>query len=187
MQSKKTNSPKFFQIKIVLAEVKPSVWRRVLVPGSMTLHKLHKVIQAAMGWTDSHLHQFTLDDRLFSLPSPEDWEPVEDERKFTLEQLVPFEKTQFFYEYDFGDGWSHSLLVEKITTSGSESLVRCLDGKRACPPEDVGGPWGYKDFLKAIRDPNHEEHDSYLEWAGGPFDPELCDLAEINAALKRIK
>jgi len=187
MQSKKTKGRKVYQIKIVLAEVKPSVWRRVLEPGSMTLHKLHKVIQAAMGWTDSHLHQFTLDARLFSLPSPEDWEPVEDERKFTLEQLVPFEKTQFFYEYDFGDGWSHSLLVEKITTSGSESLVRCLDGKRACPPEDVGGPWGYKDFLKAIRDPNHEEHDSYLEWAGGPFDPELCDLAEINAALKRIK
>ncbi|OPZ73418.1 MAG: Plasmid pRiA4b ORF-3-like protein [bacterium ADurb.Bin478] len=187
MQSKKTNSPKFFQIKIVLAEVKPSVWRRVLVPGSMTLFKLHKVIQAAMGWTDSHLHQFVMEDRRFSLPSPEDWEPVEDERKFTLEQLVPFEKAQFFYDYDFGDGWSHSLVVEKIIITDSESHARCLAGKRACPPEDVGGVWGYKDFLKAIRDPNHEEHDSYLEWVGGSFDPELCDLAEINAALKRIK
>jgi len=177
-----------YQLKVTLHGSPPPIWRRVLVPGKFSLHEVHQVIQLVMGWTDSHLHQFIIDGQYYSIPSPEDFESVRDERRHSLSQIVTREKSKFFYEYDFGDSWEHEIVVEKILSP--ESGVKypaCIKGKRACPPEDVGGLWGYETFLEAIGDPHHEEHDSYLEWVGGDFDPEACDLVEINQALARVK
>jgi hypothetical protein len=177
-----------YQLKVTLRGIRPPIWRRVLVPAKFSLHKLHQVIQLAMGWTDSHLHEFIINGLPYSIPSPEDFEPVSDERRHSLSQIAMREKRKFFYEYDFGDSWEHEIVVEKILSP--ESGVKypaCIKGKRACPPEDVGGVWGYETFLEAIGDPHHEEHDSYLEWVGGYFDPEACDLDEINQALARVK
>lgn len=185
-------SPKSFssiyQLKITLHDSHPPIWRRVLVPCNFSFYQLHQVIQLSMGWTDSHLHQFIVDGEHFSIPSSEDWEPVIDERRFTLEQIAPSLKRKFIYEYDFGDNWTHNVIVEKIITpEPGEKYPQCIKGKRACPPEDVGGVWGYETFLEAIQDAGHEEHDSYLEWVGGEFDPEAFDLAVVNQALWRMK
>ncbi|MBN1582255.1 MAG: plasmid pRiA4b ORF-3 family protein [Anaerolineae bacterium] len=177
-----------YQIKITLSGSKPPIWRRVLVRGDTTLGKLHDIIQAVMGWLDYHLHLFTIDGVHFGVPSPDDWEPVLDERKIRLDRIVPGEGTKFIYEYDFGDSWDHVLLVEKIMPSEQGvAYPACIKGRRACPPEDVGGIWGYYGFLEAIQDPGHPEHDDYLEWIGGEFDPERFDLDETDAALQRLR
>lgn len=177
-----------YQLKITLDDSRPPIWRRVLVPGSFNLYQLHQVIQGAMGWTDSHLHQFSIDGEHYGIPSIEDWAPVIDEREFKLEQIAPSIKCKFIYEYDFGDGWRHLLLVEKILSPTlGEKYPQCIKGKRACPPEDVGGIRGYENFLDALRDERHEEHDSYLEWVGGKFDSEAIDLALINQELQQIE
>jgi hypothetical protein len=177
-----------YQLKITLRDSRPPIWRRVLVPGDFTLFKLHYVIQAAFGWLDYHLHQFIIDGSYYSIPSPEDWEPIIDERRFTLQTIAPTPGKKFTYEYDFGDSWEHNILVEKIIPAEpSTTYPVCVKGKRACPPEDVGGIWGYANFLEAIADPAHEEHDSYLEWVGGEFDPEEFDLEQINKLLKQVK
>ena len=177
-----------YQLKITLRNSRPPIWRRVLVPGKFSLFKLHQAIQAAMGWTDSHLHQFIIDNQRYSIPSPDDWEPVIDERRHSVSRIVPREKRSFIYEYDFGDDWEHLILVEKILVPDPKvKYPVCTAGKKACPPEDVGGVYGYADFLEALRDPDHEEHDSYLEWAGGEFNPDALDLDEINRELRRIR
>ncbi len=177
-----------YQLKVSLRYSKPTIWRRLLVPGSITLHQLHQIIQTAMGWTDSHLHQFIIADEYFGITSPEDWQPVMNERRYRLNQIAPSEKVKFIYEYDFGDSWEHEILVEKI--QAPEAGIKyplCIKGKRACPPEDVGGVWGYMEFVEAMRDPNHEEHDSYIEWWDDDFDPEEFDIEAVNKALQRIK
>lgn len=178
-----------YQLKVSLLEVEPPVWRRLLVPGTMSLDRLHTVIQKAMGWTDSHLHEFVIRGRRYGEPDPEEPDAdLEHEWKATLRQVAPAEGLQFEYLYDFGDGWTHEVLVESITAQekGSRYPV-CLAGERRCPPEDCGGPYGYADFLKAIRDPNHPEHDEMLAWAGGAFDPEVLDLNAVNRKLRLLK
>lgn len=188
--SEKSSSPEqeIYQIKITLKGSKPPIWRRVLVPGGISLYQLHQVVQEAMGWTNSHLHQFIIDDEFYGLPSPDDWEPVVDERQYILSQIAPSEKSKFVYEYDFGDSWEHVILVEKIMSpQAGVPYPVCIKGKRHRPPEDVGGIWGYEFFLEALNDPEHEEHDSYLEWWGGEFDAEEFDLESVNIGLQRIK
>ena len=189
ISGKSTNSiNRIYQIKIALRESKPPIWRRLLVSDSINLYKLHQIIQTAMGWTDSHLHQFIIDGEYYSIPSPEDWRPVIDERHSHINQIAPSESDKFIYEYDFGDGWEHEVLVEKILPHEPGVIYPvCIKGKRACPPEDVGGIWGYEEFLVAMSDPNHEEHDLFLDWWGGKFDPESFDLEEINFALRQLK
>ncbi len=177
-----------YQVKVTLRDSKPPIWRRLLVSGSITFYKLHYIIQIAMGWTDCHLHQFIIEGKYFGIPSPEDWQPIMDERRYHLNQIAPSENSKFIYEYDFGDSWEHEILVEKIQPP--ESGIKyplCIKGKRACPPEDVGGVWGYMEFVEAMSNPNHDEHDSYFEWWGGEFDPEKFDVEEINQALRKIK
>jgi hypothetical protein len=185
--SRVTAKTKIFEIKIELREVRPAVLRRVQVPGEITLAGLHQVVQVAMGWTDSHLHEFGVDGARYGLPDP-DWDDGEvvDEARVKLFRLLG-QGDRMGYVYDFGDGWTHRLTVEKVL--GAEpgvSYPRCVSGRRACPPEDVGGPWGYDEFLAAIADPAHSEHEQYREWVGGPFDPAAFDLDEVNAALAEL-
>lgn len=182
-----SSSNKIYQIKVTLRHSKPPIWRRLLVSSGANLFDLHKIIQVAMGWTNSHLHQFIVRGEYYSIPSEEDWEPVIDERKYRLAEIAPAEQSKFIYEYDFGDSWEHEVVVEKILPVDPKAKYPyCVKGKRACPPEDVGGIWGFEEFLEAMKDPKHEEHESYVEWWGGQYDPEAIDLDGINQGLQNI-
>ncbi len=140
-----------------------------------------------MGWTNSHLHHFIIHERYYGIPRDDDWQAVIDERHTRLADVAPVEKSAFVYEYDFGDSWEHDVLVETIAPpSPDEVTPRGLGGQRACPPEDVGGVWGYESLLEALAAPGHPEHASSREWAGDDFDPEAFDLDAINQALQHI-
>ncbi len=177
---------KIFQLKITLKDIRPPVWRRVQVR-DCSLADLHEVIQVAMGWENYHLYDFEVGGERYTDPRGMDDLDMEDAGRVRLGQLAPKEKAKFRYTYDFGDNWQHEVLVEKILPpqEGREYPV-CIAGKRACPPEDVGGPWGYTEFAEAIRDPEHEQHEEFLEWRG-EFDPEGFDLEAVNKQLKRLR
>jgi hypothetical protein len=179
-----------YQLKITLEGSRPPIWRRIHVPGDLTLATLHSVIQEVMGWQDSHLHQFIVGKSYYGNPSMDEISElkIKDERKVRLDRALSRPMQKIVYEYDFGDGWYHEILLEEILEpqAGARYPV-CIAGKRACPPEDVGGIGGYANFLAAINDPDHEEHDEYLEWAGGEFDPEEFNLDRVNAILRRIR
>ncbi len=178
-----------YQLKITLRGLRPLIWRRFQVPGDYTLDRLHRVIQRVMGWTDSHLHEFIVRGRHYGTPSDE-WEgpPVVSERRARLCDVAPREKARFVYVYDFGDGWEHDVLVEKIVEpQPGQRYPACLAGQHACPPEDCGGYPGYIEFVAAISNPAHPEHAEMLEWVGGAFDPWAFDLDGVNRALKRFR
>jgi hypothetical protein len=179
-----------YRLKVTLKNSKPPIWRRIEVAGNTRLDKLHRVLQATMGWWDAHLHQYIVGDAYYGEPHPdyEMWgDKMLDESKYRLNQIAPAENSRFVYEYDFGDSWEHVVLVEKILPPEKGiHYPRCIKGKRACPPEDVGGVWGYGSFLEAINDPKHPEHEEVLEWAGDDFDAEAFDLEDINAALQPV-
>jgi hypothetical protein len=179
-----------YQLKVTLDGIKPPIWRRIQVRGDLSLFNLHKIIQVAMGWEDSHLHQFMVGKDYYAIPSPEDPWPMEtkNEKRAKLFQVAPVEKARFIYEYDLGDSWYHVILVEKILhPDGEQEHPVCLAGKRSRPPEDCGGISGYYEFLVAIRDPKHPDHEDMLTWAGGDFDPGRFDIEEINRLLDKIK
>jgi hypothetical protein len=147
--------------------------------------QLHQVLQIVMGWTDTHLHQFTIGGERYAIPSPDDWgQRPSDERKVRLVDFAGSE-TRFRYENDFGDGWEHDLVVEKRTEMAPVAPTLCIDGRRSCPPEDCGGPWGYAEFLEIIANPKHEQHAERLEWIGGTFDPEYFNTALVNQILAK--
>jgi hypothetical protein len=187
MAAKKT---KVYQLKITLEDIRPPIWRRVLVNSSSSLADLHWIIQIAMGWTNSHLHQFRHGGEFYQTPDPFDdglgFMDALDSSQYRIDRLLTREKDNMRYEYDFGDGWRHKIVLEKILPADDAlSLPQCIKGKRACPPEDVGGVWGYEDLLEILEDKNHEEYKSRLDWLGGEFDPEALDLSDINQQLKR--
>jgi hypothetical protein len=179
-----------YQVKITLNGIKPPIWRRVQIKDG-SLAELHEIIQTCMSWEDYHLHVFAIGGEQFGLPEqwnePGGWgEPeVGDSRKIKLSQLVAQGIKKFRYVYDMGDSWEHTLQIEKtLPAETGVKYPRCTDGKRACPPEDCGGPWGYDDFLEAIQNPEHERHEELLEWIGGDFDPEAFDPDSVNAELR---
>lgn len=173
-----------YQIKISLIGAKPPIWRTVLVSSDLGLGAFHDVIQAAMGWTDSHLHQFFDNEKSYGIPDDDFELETEDEADYKLSQLLKKEKETLTYEYDFGDSWEHKILLEKILPFDTHTVLPvCIKGKRACPPEDCGGIWGYEELLEIISDPEHPEHESMLEWLGGDFDPDEFNLEEINEDL----
>lgn len=182
-----SNEP-VYQLKVTLKESKPPIWRRVLVPGSVTLYKLHQILQSVMGWEDYHLHQFTVDGIRYGEPDPDFGLDIKSERRVKLNQIAPEVKDRFVYEYDFGDSWEHQILVEKILPPqpGARYPI-CIAGKRACPPEDCGGIWGYADFVEAVQDSRHPEHNAMRDWVGRPFDPEAFDIDAVNQVLKGIR
>jgi len=176
-----------YQLKITLKGAKPPIWRRFLIESSVTLPRLHDAIQIVMGWTNSHLHQFIADGAYFGVPDPDfGLDEVLDEKKYKLNQLLTAEKDSISYEYDFGDDWTHKITLEKILPFDPKAqLPFCVKAKGACPPEDVGGIWGYYGFLDALNDPEHSEHEEYLEWIGGGFDPTAFDIEEVNKLLAK--
>jgi len=179
-----------FQLRIQLEDVKPVIWRRLLVPGSVRLSKLHDMFQAAMGWTNSHLHSFTVGDECYGmrLEDDEDDDPDEiDENTVTVVQTLGGHK-RFAYLYDFGDNWRHDVVIEdEIRSINGLKFAVCVDGQNACPPEDCGGTGGFTELLEILADPDHEEREHYLGWVGGLFDPTAFDLASVNAELQRLR
>jgi hypothetical protein len=178
------------QLRIELRSVKPQVWRCILVPETITLAKLHVALQWTMGWTNSHLHEYEIARRRYGVPDRE-WPeeiPLTDERRVWLSSFIEAGVRRFTYLYDFGDGWEHVVQIEDLVAPrpGLSPIV-CLAGANACPPEDVGGPHGYAEFLAILADPSHEEHADMLRWAGGSFDPSAFDLEATNHLLKTIK
>lgn len=180
-----TEKTKIFELDIVLEQAEPSVRRRVQVPGDVNLAVLHEVVQSAMGWTNSHLHEFEIDGRRYGIPDPDgDGQDLTDEAEGRLFRLVG-PGAWFSYLYDFGDNWAHQITVEKIIAPApGVRYPRCVSGQGACPPEDVGGPWGYDEFQTVLADPSHPEHDERLDWAGGSFDPHHFDLDAADRALE---
>ena len=179
-----------WQLKIELLDVTPTVWRRLIVPETIKLPKLDRAIQAAFGWTNSHLHEFIIAGVRYAYPDPEWAEELKqvDETRIVLLDALGYEARSFDYVYDFGDHWHHVAIVEDrhIRTSPT-SPVHCSGGENACPPEYVGGAHGYAEFLEALADPDHEEHERYQTWSGGNFDPKRLDLDATNHALAKIK
>jgi len=172
-----------YQIKVTLIGSKPPIWRRILVANTTTLSGVHTILQTVMGWTDSHLHMFKINEQIYDDLEDDEYGDLgtKNEARFKLNQVVVPEGAKFRYEYDFGDSWKHELIVEKILPA--EKGVRypvCIGGKNACPPEDMGGIRGYSYFLEAIANSNHPEHDSYLEWIGGKFDSKHFNLDDVN-------
>jgi hypothetical protein len=187
MVSKKRET-EIYQLKVTLVGLRPPIWRRILVKADTTLAGLHDVLQVAMGWTDSHLHQYVADGDYYGVPDPAFFDEVEDERKVRLNQILLGPRDRLTYEYDFGDSWTHQILLEKILPpEPGARYPKIVAGKRACPPEDVGGIFGYAEFLDAIQDPSHPEHEEYMDWTGDGFDPEAFDLEEANRQLARVK
>jgi hypothetical protein len=153
------------------------------MPGSATLADLHHAIQAAMGWYNSHLHQFDIAGQPYGDRRMMDY--VTDEYRMTLNKLANSGAKNFGYTYDFGDNWEHVVTIEKVSKIGSEpSGPMCIAGKRACPPEDCGGLWGYYHLLEVLADPNHPEYDDQREWIAEDFDPDVFDLARTNLNIK---
>jgi hypothetical protein len=184
------NAPKY-ELKVTLSGLR--VWRKLLVRGDMNLGLLHAVLQVAMGWTNSHLHQFIIGRARYSAPMPEEAlfldEPDLDEEDAVLMDVVPRTQMKFVYEYDFGDSWDHRISVVKKhpPDTALDGVAKCLDGAYACPPEDCGGIPGYAELLEIINDPRHAEYESMMEWLGGGFDPTAFDLQKVNKYLKKLK
>jgi hypothetical protein len=177
-----------YTLHINLLEIEPAIWRRLVVPGSMTLAKLHRAIQVAMGWESYHVYLFTVGRHSYG-EGVSEWneleQRVQNAKRTTLEEVAPRKGARFLYTYDMGDGWNHEIRVEAIQ---NESLtnIRCLAGERSCPPEDCGGPPGYERLLEKLFDPKHPEHHEMKEWAGD-FSPESFSVEAVNRRLARLK
>lgn len=178
-----------YQIQIALKYFKPKIWRRLLISSDTLLPDLHKIIQTAMGWENGHLHQFVKDTKFYSLKMQDDdfWDGDNniDYKKLKIADLLSFEKDKMIYEYDFGDGWEHEIILEKIIPNDGKLLNPiCIDGKMSCPPEDCGGVGGYMQLLEILSQPKHLDYEEYFEWYGGEIDPENFDKEDINEALR---
>ena len=175
------------QFKVTLRGSKPPIWRRVQVVGDSSLGALHTVLQVVMGWDGYHLHQFMAGGDYYSDPAMVDDLDTLDEDTVTLRQVAPREGMKLYYEYDFGDSWEHALLIEKyLPAAPDQQYPVCITGRRASPPEDCGGVWGYEAMLEALADPKHPDHEHWSEWVGDNFDPAAFDLATINARLRQF-
>ena len=174
-----------YTLKVTLRGVRPPIWRRVNVPGRTTLADLHGVLQIALGWTNSHLHQFVVGREIFGMPGPDiDGPRMQSERKAQLEEIA-VAKSKFIYEYDFGDGWEHDVFVETVEPA-TESGPECVEGRRAIPPEDCGGTHGYANLIETLADPKHEEHESMREWVGPYWQSERFDIDVVNKELRAL-
>jgi hypothetical protein len=183
-------SPKPVFLRIELHDIQPLIWRRIVVSNQSTLASLHNYLQWVMGWQDTHAHEFEVGEHLIApawwiaemAEGPKD-SSYKDESRVSVSKVVAElgVSGEFDYRYDMGDGWAHRIVIEApLATMADLPLPRCTAGENACPPEDVGGPPGYAEFLAALANPAHDEHVHMLEWVGGVFDPKGFDLNRIN-------
>ena len=174
-----------YQLKVTLKWSRPPIWRRLQIASTDNLEDLHIVLQIVMGWTNSHLHEFASGRDRYGVLDEEFSSDVHDEIEYRMDQVLQKEKDRLNYTYDFGDGWEHELVLEKILPYQTDTVLPiCLKASRACPPEDVGGVPGYEMFLEAISDPAHPDHEEMLDWFGEGFDAEHYDLSETNKLLR---
>lgn len=179
---------KNYTIKISLKDSNPKIWRRIKVQSHILLKDFHIVIQATMGWTNSHLHEFIHNDRYYTqrLPDDELWDELGnvDYKDIMVSGFLKKEKEKMVYIYDLGDYWEHEILLEKIEHKIEEEFYPyCLAGKRNCPPEDSGGIFGYSEKLKILSQPKHKEFKNTISWLGKDFDPEYFNTRTTNNVL----
>lgn len=182
---------KIIQLKIVLDETKPEIWRRIQVESNITFMELHHAIQIAMGWENCHLFEFKVNSYRISYDSEklfEDDDAVIDANSVILESVLTESKEKFIYEYDFGDYWVHKITVEKLLPKdNSIKYPICIGGALACPHEDSGGVYGYYEKLEIIKNPEHPEYKEIRKWLGAKFNPEYFDIEKTNKGLSKIK
>ena len=192
MPARSQSSSNVYQVHIALLHTQPKIWRRLLAPPHFTLRRFHQAIQIAMGWTDSHLHEFCVGKQIYGAPDADN-DPFgitrrKDERHVLLREMLPRIGSKAFYTYDFGDSWEHEVSLEKLRKFDPGMIYPvCLAGEMACPPEDCGGLPGYYALLEALRDPRHEQHEELLEWVGEGYDPVSFSLERVNRVLQKMK
>jgi hypothetical protein len=178
------------QLKIMLLGVQPPIWRRVQVGTSVRFDQLHQLFQTVMGWTNSHLHEFRVNEQrigqFFDGLDLEGDDELIDEKTVRLGEVITQADTSFQYTYDFGDSWEHEIVIEHWLTAATQMFYPvCLDGERNCPPEDCGGVWGYKELLTVLNDRTHPDQDETLTWLGGRYHPESFNLSQVNRQLAK--
>ena len=182
--------PDIYQLKVTLLGTKPPIWRRLLVPAGLILAKLHGVLQIAMGWRDEHLYEFHVGKQPYGRPNPEERYfgfglPTINDRKVRLDEVLPEVRSKLVYTYDMGDGWEHSVVVEKRLPADADATYPvCIGGERACPPEDCGGLPGFYGLLEALQNPEDERGQEMLEWLGEEYDPGAFSVEHVNSALQ---
>ncbi|UCC16671.1 MAG: plasmid pRiA4b ORF-3 family protein [Dehalococcoidales bacterium] len=176
-----------YEIKIQLRGIKPSIWRTIRISPQTSLPKLHRIIQKTMGWTNSHLHLFEIDEVLYG-DGEFDWDlDINDYRGLSINRIFNERRKSFVYEYDLGDSWKHDITLLYTIAGKPEEKITCVAGERACPPEDCGGVPGYYNLLRILSDPSDEDYDEMLEWVGGKYDPAYFDVSATDRVLKRIR
>jgi len=173
------------QLHVQLRDIEPPIWRRLVLPDDLPLPNLHAALQYAFGWAGRHLHEFAVGPVRFGKPDPEELHQPIDEKGVRLNQLVHDVGDSILYRYDFGDGWEHDLVVEDLRAGEGARVPRCLDGARAGPLDDCGGPGGYEEMLRALADPGDPQHHSMKVWAG-VWKPEHFDLRQLNVRLAHV-
>jgi Plasmid pRiA4b ORF-3-like protein len=175
------------RLKVTLREVHPPIWRTIEVPSSIKLSELARVLEEAMGWHGGHLHAYMSGDVTYEIPDDEivAFGKTVDERTVRLAQVMPFADSKMRWDYDFGDGWEHDVIVDAIGVRRSDvTYPLCVAGMRACPPDDCGGVWGYSNVLAALSDPEHPEHGDVVGWLPPGFDPAAFDVGETTERMR---
>ena len=184
-----SKSDLLIQLKVSLLEIRPTIWRRIQIK-DCTLSDLHEHIQMAMGWEDCHMHEFIIDGERYGTQMSDDFgfgEETKDESRVRLSDFLPKngKRFRFQYVYDFGDDWRHEILFEGYPPlEKARKYPLCLEGERACPPDDIGGPWGYAEYLDALSDSDHERHDEFMEWSGS-FNPEEFSVEQTTREMRK--
>lgn len=189
MAAFKTHEKALLTLKVTLLGTAPPIWRRFEVMDFITLEDLHYVLQLVMGWEDAHLHQYFSGKVRYGIPSRDDpYNSVRDEGTVLLSDVFKRKGSKLRYEYGFGDGWLHEIVVESISPSTpAHKHPICLAGMRQCPPEDVGGVWGYAELLESVSNPRHPRRREFEEWLDGPYNPDHFEVEEINRILSEMK
>ncbi len=180
----KRKQKSMYKLKLTLVDAPVPIWRRVVIRGDVSLNIVHQIFQITMGWWETSLHDFHAgNNRYGDLRTADGDSSINDETKIVLADLIDSPGDSFSYRYDFADCWEHEVVLESALEADGDGFVLCLGGRRACPPEDVGGVIGYKNFLDIVEDPEHEERDDMLAWAGGSFDADCFDIRGVNLRL----
>src|SRR3989338_5831045 len=179
-----------YQFKITLLSINPPIWRRFQVDNFITLSRFSAILLAVMGWNNSHLHDLRIGGKKYGMPAGEPDEYSKgliDEKKKKLRDFSEEDLRKFEFAYDFGDGWTHEVELEKVLDYSYKGIQpKCIDCARNCPPDDSAGTGGYENFLEAIRNPEHPEHENMLRWIGGKFDPEKFSVRSANRAFLNV-